>query len=675
MKAWAALFFFLFLSIRGSAQKVGQELVDSLVSEIPEMKSDSLKVRAVKRVADEYFFIDSDKALQYSRAGLKMAEQMKWERAIGTFSSSIARAYGDRGNYDSCLYYNKRALHIQGKAKDTINICTTLNNMGAAEQNLNSNFTGALAYYLESLKLSEGIENTYMMGNTLVNISGIYLAQKNYKKALSYAFKGLEVRKNLVDDAIVSIDREQGRSLTNIATIYTEMNDTLNARKYFHKALPLLEKVDDMEVMASVYTYLSMVYPRYSAMNLEYALKAEKLWNEVNPMHSDAINNLGSLGMIYLDRVRNGPPLRAAERKRNLDESEKYLRRTILLSDQKGDVDLKSYYRGVLAELQAETGDYKSAYLNFREFQKVQDSLFSQENKNNIAELEGRREIELRDKKIEINALELKAQKRQRLGLLIGLGFIVTIVGLLYWQNRIRKRNNQQLLKLNARLDEANKIKARFFAILSHDLRSPVANLVNFLYLQKEAPGLMTDEKRESHQKRIRESAENLLENMESMLLWSKSQMEHFTPQVRITKVHDLFEYIRKFFGSETQVSLSFDDPGGLQVKTDEDYLKTIMQNLTNNAIRALAHTPEGQVTWRAEKEEEVVILSIRDNGPGASEEQLSVLYEENFSPGTRSGLGLYVVRDLAKAIGCTIRVNRVPQGGMEFKLVLCGFS
>lgn len=148
--------------------------------------------------------------------------------------------------------------------------------------------------------------------------------------------------------------------------------------------------------------------------------------------------------MIYLDRVRNGPPLSAAERKRNLDESEKYLRRTILLSDQKGDVDLKSYYRGVLAELQAETGDYKSAYLNFREFQKVQDSLFSQENKNNIAELEGKREIELRDKKIEINALELKAQKRQRLGLLIGLGFIVTIVGLLYWQNRIRKRNNQR---------------------------------------------------------------------------------------------------------------------------------------------------------------------------------------------------------------------------------------
>jgi signal transduction histidine kinase len=52
--------------------------------------------------------------------------------------------------------------------------------------------------------------------------------------------------------------------------------------------------------------------------------------------------------------------------------------------------------------------------------------------------------------------------------------------------NLIRKKTNTTLLHLNNELDEANKIKAKFFAIISHDLRSPIANLVSFLNLKKD---------------------------------------------------------------------------------------------------------------------------------------------------------------------------------------------
>lgn len=653
-----------------SAQKAGQALIDSLLSEIPKAPNDSLRIRLYKKVTDEYFFIDADQALKYGKAALKLATDIKWERAIGNFNSSLARAYGDKGNYDSCLFYNKRALAIQKKANDTFNICTTLNNMGAAEQNLNSNFTKALAYYLESLKIAEQNNDRYMMGNSFANISNIYLVQKNLKKALGYAFKALEIRKKLVDYAAVKVEREQGRSMNNIGNIYVEMKDTLNARRYFKIALPLLQKVEDKEAMANTYTYLAMTYPRSSRENMEYAAKAEQLWNEVNPMHSDAINNLGSIGMIYLDKVRNTSSLNGASVKEYLDKSESYIRKAILLSDQKGEIGTESYYRGVLAELLAIKGDYKNAYLNFREFQKVQDSLFSQENKNNIAELEGRREIELRDKQIEINTLELEAQKRQRIGLIIGLGFIVAIVGLLYWQNRMRKRTNRQLLHLNSELHEANKTKARFFAILSHDLRSPVANLVNFLHIQKEAPELLSGEKAAEHEKRITESAENLLENMESMLLWSKSQMQHFKPQFRSVEVADLFDYIRKFFGSETSIRFSFENPESLQIVTDDDYLKTIMQNLTNNAVKALINTQDARIKWEAYQKDRAIILAISDNGPGTSAEKLNVLYSESGTIGMKTGLGLHLVRDLAKAIACTISVKSNRGRGMEFQLV-----
>ncbi|NBA86530.1 tetratricopeptide repeat protein [Emticicia sp. CRIBPO] len=671
MKKLSIIFLLLGCCYPVSGQKAGQALIDSLLSEIPRAKNDTVKVRLHKRVADEYFFIDVSKAMEYSKTGLKLATAMKWERGIGVFITYIAQAYSGMGVYDSCMHYYKKGYVIQKKADDKANMTSTLNNMGAAEQNLNSNFTKAVEYYLAALKMAEQTDDKYMMGNTLANISNVYIAQKNPKKSLEYAFRALAIRRKLVSSGAVNADREVGRSMSNIGNIYVDLKDTLNAGKYFRKALPLLLKTEDKDALANLYTYMSLIYPRDSPQKISYALKAEQMWDEVNPMHSDAINNLGNIGVIYLDKVREGSPsLGISLRNEYLSKSEKYLRKAIFLSNQKGEVGAESYFKGPLAELQAIRGDYKNAYLNFRDYQNVQDSLYSQENKNNIAGLEGKREIELRDKQIEINQLELDAQKRQRIGLLIGLGLIVAIVGLLYWQNQTRKRANIQLLRLNSELDEANKIKARFFAILSHDLRSPVANLVNFLHLQKEAPDLLSAEAVVSHQKRITESAENLLENMESMLLWSKSQMQHFKPQSREIEVDSLFGYIQKFFVSETRISFSFENPGSLKVVTDEDYLKTIMQNLTNNAVKALAATPDPQIRWEATKKGSQVILAIIDNGPGTSAGQLNALFSEEAEIGIKSGLGLHVVRDLAKAIACKISVQPNSGRGMEFRLV-----
>lgn len=651
------------------AQKGGQALIDSLVSEIPKAKNDTAEVRLYKRVADEYFFIDIGNAMLYSKAGLKLATAMRWDRGVGVFITYIAKAYSGMGVYDSCMYYYKKGYAIQKEADDKANMTSTLNNMGAAEQNLNSNFTKALEYYLAALKIAEQTDDKYMAGNALTNVSNVYIAQKNLKKALDYAFKGLEVRQKLVSYAAVNVDREVGRSMSNIGSIYVEMKDTLSAGKYFKKALPLLLKAEDKEALANLYTYMSVTYPRLSPEKIDYALKAVQMWDEVNPMHSDAITNLGNIGIIYLDKAGDdGIPL--SVKSKYLDSAEKYLRKAILLSGQKGEIGVESYYKGSLAELQAVRGDYKNAYLNFRIFQAVQDSLYSQENKNNIAELEGKREIELRDKQLKINKLELDAQKRQRIWLLIGLGLILLIAGLLYRQSRTRKRTNTQLMRLNSELDESNKIKARFFAILSHDLRSPVANLVNFLRLQREAPELMTEEMSEVHRKRIAESAENLLENMESMLLWSKSQIQSFRPRVKEIEVAALFEYIRKFFADETSIRFSFKNEESLRLTTDEDYLKIIMQNLTNNSVRALAGTQNAQITWKSSRNGDKIVLSISDNGPGASAGQLSALFSEETGLGIKNGLGLHVVRDLTKAIDCTVSVKANPDSGMEFRLV-----
>ena len=86
---------------------------------------------------------------------------------------------------------------------------------------------------------------------------------------------------------------------------------------------------------------------------------------------------------------------------------------------------------------------------------------------------------------------------------------------------------------MNQELDEANKIKARFFSILNHDLRSPVSNLIHFLHLQKENPELIDEATALRMQTKVITGAENLLSSMEDILLWSKGQMENFKPHFK----------------------------------------------------------------------------------------------------------------------------------------------
>lgn len=92
-------------------------------------------------------------------------------------------------------------------------------------------------------------------------------------------------------------------------------------------------------------------------------------------------------------------------------------------------------------------------------------------------------------------------------------------------------------------------------------------------------------------------------------------------------------------------------------MNTDPDYLQTIMQNLTANAIKALQQTTAAHITWKAWQQNKVIYLSITDNGPGISNEQAKSLFDETHITGTRHGLGLHIIRDLAKAISCSFNI------------------
>jgi C4-dicarboxylate-specific signal transduction histidine kinase len=151
---------------------------------------------------------------------------------------------------------------------------------------------------------------------------------------------------------------------------------------------------------------------------------------------------------------------------------------------------------------------------------------------------------------------------------------------------------------------------------------------------------------------------------------WSKGQMEQFEPQVKAVSTESLFTHIKNYFAATQNIHFNFEAPAGLTINTDEHYLQTIMHNLTANAVKALAQTNNATITWKAWQEGTQTYLSVTDNGPGINNEQATALYNDKATTGSKFGLGLHIIRDLAKAINCTITLQPVNQGA-QFVLAL----
>ncbi len=666
------LFYFAAISfcLYGNAQKTGRPLVDSLIAELPAIKNDTLKARTYNRIFNELTFINADEAMQYAYRGLQFVKEMKWQKGISVFQNNIGRIYSDRGNYDSAIFYFNTSIAIDKKLGEKINMASTYNNMGVAAQNIHSDYTVATGYYFKALQLAEEVKDSILIPTFLSNVSGIYNLQKNFDKALEFSGKALQLydKTGNADGMAATFD--------NFGNIYTAKSEFKQAEEYYNKALALYQETGNSEGLASVTAALANVYGKDYRKVIEARIKARELWSQINLFKIKAITNTGNLGIAYLDIVRHDTAhtirygdIIPNDRNLLLQKAEQYLNEAISYSEQAGEADNRSYFLGALSELQVLKGDYKNAYYNFKFFKETEDSIYSQESKNKIAATESQREIDKKNSEIKINQLALANQQKKMWGLIAGL-ILFSIIGfLMYRQVQIKKKNNSKLMQLNSELDEANKVKAKFFGILSHDLRNPIARFVTLLDLQADEPDLFNAAQTAAHQKEISQSAGALLDTMEEMLLWSKGQMENFKPQIQKTEVSDLFGYIEKSFISVKGVSFDFINEQTLVLNTDENYLQTIMYNLTANAVKAVNKKPDAKIEWKAFLQNGKTILSITDNGPGISEDYIKILNAPATTVNAKTGFGLHLIRDLAKAINCSITVESTPGKSTLFYL------
>ena len=195
--------------------------------------------------------------------------------------------------------------------------------------------------------------------------------------------------------------------------------------------------------------------------------------------------------------------------------------------------------------------------------------------------------------------------------------------------------------------------------------------MTNHFSSNKTNPDLLDEATKKRMEDKTILGAENLLSSMEDILLWSKGQMEQFKPVIKNIEIAKVFDDNKKVFSGYQNIKFIYENNENLILTTDENYLKTIIRNLTSNAINVFSTTNNPTITWKAYSENNKNYVSITDNGSGAKQENFKALYDENEVVGIKSGLGLHLIRDLAKAINCEIVVDSKIGEGTTFTLTL----
>ncbi|MFA1538875.1 ATP-binding protein [Actinomadura monticuli] len=235
-----------------------------------------------------------------------------------------------------------------------------------------------------------------------------------------------------------------------------------------------------------------------------------------------------------------------------------------------------------------------------------------------------------------------------------------------------------ELEEKSDQLREAGEAKNRFWATISHELRTPVNGVIGLARLLLDpAADPLTDEQR--HQiSLIADTSGTLVSLVNELLDTAKAERGKLEPRPAPVGVPDLLARLAALLApmaEEAALTLTVDDRLAPPVLVTDDVMLTrILRNLLANA---LTFTPEGEVRLTVGASSGHVEFSVSDTGVGIAPQDQERVFEEFYQvPGNArggTGLGLPYARRLAGLLGGDLRLESVLGAGTTVTLRLPG--
>ncbi len=220
-------------------------------------------------------------------------------------------------------------------------------------------------------------------------------------------------------------------------------------------------------------------------------------------------------------------------------------------------------------------------------------------------------------------------------------------------------------------LREADRLKDNLLASVSHDLRTPLTTIKALA----QTGALRGDDAAAA----IEEQADRLARLVSDLLDLSRIRAKNFALDPEINTAEDLIgAAVRQaqglLEGKVLRAVVDLDSPA-LVGRFDFSHSLRILGNLIENAIR---HSPPEQaVEVGARRENDTLVFSVADRGPGVPPNDRERIFESfyrarNAAPDAgHAGLGLFIARQLAELQGGTVVYEPRSGGGSVFLLRL----
>jgi signal transduction histidine kinase len=228
-------------------------------------------------------------------------------------------------------------------------------------------------------------------------------------------------------------------------------------------------------------------------------------------------------------------------------------------------------------------------------------------------------------------------------------------------------------------LEIANKHKSQFLANMSHELRTPLNAILGYTELIIDNIYGDVPEKIREVLERLEKNGRHLLGLINDVLDLSKIEAGQLTLSLNDYSMGEVVQTVItsvEALAVEKKLELKTRVPKDLSIaRGDEQRIAQVLLNLLGNAIK---FTEEGEVRVEVTDSDETFLVSVADTGPGISEADQKIIFEEfqqADGSSTRekggSGLGLSIVKKIVKMHGGRIWVESDVGKGSTFRFTL----
>jgi signal transduction histidine kinase len=222
------------------------------------------------------------------------------------------------------------------------------------------------------------------------------------------------------------------------------------------------------------------------------------------------------------------------------------------------------------------------------------------------------------------------------------------------------------------------RLKSDFIATVSHELRTPLTPIIGYLDLLRTRGDRMPPEKRQKALGLIADRAAHMTRLVEDLLLASRIGDTDADVALHVSMgTHDLTAIIRQVVDDLDTSRIKVALPSHpVPTLCDSGRALQVATNLVGNALKYSPQTEDVQVSmWL---EDDRVHVDVSDHGRGIPADQLEKVFEKFHrveDPMTMStggtGLGLFIARRLAQAMGGDVGVISTLNVGSVFTLTL----